>query len=443
MYPYSTDTPAPPAPGVIDHLMMRWHLWHSWWQSIAWPDTHNLWIGLILLAFVAACWVFALRRYLRVRAHYGDRRLVDQNPGTVRVTARSELFRLGFRMLVPLSMVVALLNPFLPGIPHRVPAGDTDYAVCIQDSRGMGAIDVPPRKYAQPGQQGYDNAPVPGAQPVAGDQPVGTGDDGAKGPGRNSQFFHEHGSRLDLVRDVLRDLLKGPLLGSNVSLIAFQGVANVLVPLSDSEDWLLDTLDPNNKYGLRVALSAPLGDGNVDGKVSTIAACLQAARHELKEHGNPKHKKEIIYFGNGDDISDPQWLADEEKKIADDHIQGVIFGVGGQPIPIPVYTGDNEQFAGYYHYRDGTQALSGYNEGNLLKLQSATGWKYYHLDPRHLPNMDFFIQSLTDSKIEIGRWPIFQYLLYVALGTVGILALEDPIFMLGRGVVRLFRRKSR
>jgi hypothetical protein len=341
-------------------------------------------------------------------------------------------------MLVPLSLVLALLNPYLPGMPHRIPASNIDYAVCIQDSRGMGAIDVPPRAYNQtPQTEQQANAPLND------DATVGVGDDGARGPAGSSQFFHEHGSRLDLVRNVMRDLVKGPLLGSQVSLIAFQGVANVLVPLTDSEDWLLDTLDPNNKYGLRVAVSAPLGDGNVDGKVSTIAACLQAAHKELKEHGNPNHKKFIIYFGNGDDISDDQWLAEEEKSIAADGIRGYIFGVGGAPIPIPQYTGDNEQFAGYYKFRDGTEAQSGYNEGNLQKLQAATGWTYYHLDPRAMPKMDFFIQSLTDSKIEYGKLPIFDYLLYITLGVITILAIEDWAVMLALGAVRLFKRRSR
>jgi von Willebrand factor type A domain len=431
----------PSTPGVIDQLSTKYHIATSWLHSITWPDTQNMWIGLILFAVMAGLSGLALKRYLAVRKQYGDKRLVDDNPGTQRMTPATELFRFGLRMLVPLSLVLALLNPYLPGMPHRVPSSNIDYAVCIQDSRGMGAIDVPPHQYGQ----GPQVQAQPGFnQPTySDDQVVGVNPDGAKGPTGNSQFFHEHGSRLDLVRNVMRDLVKGPLLGSQVSLIAFQGVANVLVPLTDSEDWLLDTLDPNNKYGLRVAVSAPLGDGNVDGKVSTIAACLQAAHKELKEHGNPNHKKYIIYFGNGDDISDDQWLADEEKQLAADGIRGFIFGVGGAPIPIPQYTGDNEQFAGYYKFLDGTEAQSGYNEANLQKLQAATGWAYYHLDPRSMPKMDFFIQSLTDSKIEIGKLPIFDYLLYIALGLITIFAIEDWLVLAVLGLVRMFKRRTR
>ena len=212
-----------------------------------------------------------------------------------------------------------------------------------------------------------------------------------------------------------------------VSLIAFQGGANVLVPLTDSPDWLNDTIDPRNKFGLRVGLSSPVGKGQVDGKVSTIAACLQAAREVFKEGGNKDHEKWILYFGNGDDISSDKWMADEVKKLHDENIHGAIFGVGGAEIPIPVYNGDDEQFAGYYKFSTGKEALSGFNEGNLVKLSQMTGWQYFHLDAKHMPNMDFFIQQLTDAKMEIGRLFVFDYPVEAALAIIALIGLSDTL----------------
>jgi hypothetical protein len=294
-------------------------------------------------------------------------------------------------------------------MPHRVPSGNRDYVICIADNKGMGA-------------------------------PTGVTDGGANNSAaEGGQFFHEAGSRMDLVRTVIRGLLTKSLAKTNVALIAFQGKANVVVPLTDSPEWLNDTLDPANKYGLRVGQSSLVGDGQVDGKVATIAACFAAAREVFKEEGVKGHEKFILYFGNGDDISSDEWMKEEVQKLHQDNVQGAIFGVGGAPVPIPVYDGDDEQFSGYYKFRNGEEALSGYNEERLGKLAEQTGWRYQHLDPKHLPGDDAFASILTDSKIEIGRWLLFDYLVEVALFVIVLLALGE----LWAAILRLVSKQLR
>jgi hypothetical protein len=407
------NAPPPPVPLTAwQQFGVTWDTWWSWaWfnlHSLGFGDLLNIHLAVPLLVVVLAGFLFAFRRYWRLRSLYGKRELVDINSD--RVGLVGEWMRLSVRLLIPLSILVALLNPYLPGVPHRVPSGNRDYAVCIADNRGMGAVDS-------------TSAPA------------------EVKPGSN-EFFHEAGSRMDLVRNTMRQLLDTVLVRTPVSLIAFQGGANVLVPLTDSSEWLKDTLDPKNKYGLRVGLSAPLGKGKVDGKVSTIAACFQAARAALKE-GDPKHQKFIIYFGNGDDISSDKWLADEVQKLREENIGGVIFGVGGPPVQIPVYTGDDEQFSGYYTFRDGTEALSGFNEANLVKLAQSTGWKYFHLDARSMPDRDFFVQELTDSKVEVSRWYIFEYPVELALALILLIGLADPLLWFGRTLARAWRGNKR
>src|SRR6185369_5601053 len=141
------------------------------------------------------------------------------------------------------------------------------------------------------------------------------------------QFFHESGSRLDVARHVIADRMMPALNKNQLSIVAFQGKANMLVPLTDSYDVILKVLDPKNKQGLRIG-SAPFGDAIVDGKVSSIAAFLEVALDEFKEDGAQDHEKVIVLFSNGDDISDGAWLAEEIEKLKEAHVKVVIFGLG-------------------------------------------------------------------------------------------------------------------
>jgi hypothetical protein len=392
--------------------------------GLAFADPGNWLLGAVLVPAAVVLALLAAWRYLRLRGKYGKRQLIAVTSAPF--SWLRETPRLLLRMVVPVAIAVALLNPYVAGAPHRVPAGNRDYAICIADNKGMGAVDQPVNAQGQPVAAPGSPADKTAAQP---------GDNGG------GEFFNETGSRMDLVRQVITHLLDKALVRSSVSLIAFQGTANVIVPLTDSPDWLADMLDPKNKFGLRVGTSSLVGRGNVDGKVSTIAACLQAARKVFEQDGNPKHEKFIIYFGNGDDISSQKWMDDEVEKIKEGNIKGAIYGVGGPPIPIPVFKGDDEQFAGYYKFRNKEEALSGYNEANLLKLSQATGWSYTHLEPGHMPDDDAFIQELTDSKIVIGHWLIFNYAVEVALFVIFMIAMADTFAWIGRAVFR--RRNSR
>lgn len=361
-------------------------------------DPLNWPVAAVVLPVVACAFALACYQYWRMRGAYGKRELVNVTSGAL--SFGRESFWLLPRLFVFALLIVAVLDPYVPGAPVRVPAGNRDYAICAADNLGMGAIDNP---VGTPG----DAQATPGQ----------TGDNG-------DWLFHEKGSRLDFVRNTIKRLLSTSLARSNVSLIAFQGQANVIVPMTDSPDWLIDQLDPANKFGLHVGTSSLVGRGKVDGKVSTIAACLQAARKVLEENGTKGHEKFIIYFGNGDDISSPQWLSSEIAKLKEDDIKGAIFGVGGEPVPIPTYTGDDEQWAGNYKFRDGKEALSGYSEANLQNLSQATGWPYRHLDQKHVADKDLLSEDLSDWRIEIGRWHVFDYLVEIALLIVFLSALR-------------------
>lgn len=350
-------------------------------------DLLNWPVGVVVLPVVLCAFALACYRYWGLRGVYGKRELVNVTSGALSFIRES--FWLLPRLFVFVLLFAALLDPYVPGAPVRVPAGNRDYVICAADNLGMGAID----------------------------DPLGTTGDAQNKSAADSGdwLFHEKGSRLDFVRNTIKRLLSTSLARSNVALIAFQGQANVIVPMTDSPDWLIDQLDPANKFGLHVGTSSLVGKGKVNGKVSTIAACLQSARAVFEQDGTKGHEKYIIYFGNGDDISSAQWLESEIAKLKQDDIHGAIFGVGGEPAPIPTYTGDDEQWAGNYKFRDGTEALSGYNEANLQNLAQATGWPYRHLDQKHPADKDLLSEDLSDWRIEIGRWHIFDYLVEIAL----------------------------
>jgi len=55
------------------------------------------------------------------------------------------------------------------------------------------------------------------------------------------------------------------------------------------------------------------------------------------------------------------------EQLRNEKIGGVIFGIGQAAVQIPIYVGENAQFAGYYKFRDGTEAFSGYDEESLLR----------------------------------------------------------------------------
>ncbi|MDR3612663.1 MAG: VWA domain-containing protein [Candidatus Obscuribacterales bacterium] len=398
---------------VASHWVALAQLLFLNYRSVHFADVANWTIIAFCLPLMIGCSFFAMWRYMRLRRSYGKPSLVNTYSSVV--TVKSEWWRLCLRLLIPCAIVFALLNPYAPGMPHRVPSGNRDFAVCIADNKGMGAMEETSAPVAIDGNPNKDSTSEGG------------------------QFFHESGSRMDLVRTVLRGLLTKSLAKTNVALIAFQGQANVVVPLTDSPEWLNDTLDPANKYGLRVGQSSLVGQGQVDGKVATIAACFSAARQVFKEEGVKGHEKFILYFGNGDDISSEDWMRDEVQKLHEDNVLGAIFGVGGAPVSIPVYDGDDEQFSGYYKFKDGEEAKSGYNEANLVKLAEQTGWRYEHLDPKHLPGDDAFASILTDSKIEIGRWLLFDYPVELALSLIVLLALGD----LGATLLRIVSKPLR
>ena len=91
-------------------------------HELALADPINIHLGGgVLLPAVLVCWFFAFRRYWRLRNMYGKRALVDHNSDKIRL--RGELTRLSLRLLVPVAMAAALLNPYLPGVPHLVPLG--------------------------------------------------------------------------------------------------------------------------------------------------------------------------------------------------------------------------------------------------------------------------------------------------------------------------------
>jgi hypothetical protein len=407
--------------------MLRFFVVGKFGDWLNWPA------GVVVLLLVVAAFATATYKYRSMRSRYGKRELVDVTSGKLSYVWES--LRLGLRMFAYALLILALLDPYIPGAPIQVPSGDRDYAVCIADNKGMAAIDeLPENQQAIAGGAAVSsNGSTDGAYTNAayGGAAQKKDDDG-------SWLFHEKGSRLDFVRNVIKRMLGTSLARSNVALIAFQGESNVIVPMTDSPDWIVDQLDPTNKFGLRVGTSSLVGKGKVDGKVSTIASCLETARKILEENGDPKHKKFIIYFGNGDDISAPKWLADEEAELKKANIEGAIFGVGGAQAPIPTYKGDDEQFAGYYNFRNGTQAMSGYNEKNLQDLADATGWPYRHLDPKHVSDKDLLNEDLTDSRTEIGRWHLYDYMVELAL----IILLGTAIAGRRRGKGQIYRSGS-
>ncbi len=401
----------PKLPGaIVEHVTALFGLLPSLFSVVRFAEKANLPIAVLILSMVLG--VFGIAAYLgwRLRGAYGNRQLTKITAGSIRFL--SESFKLSVRLFMYALFAVALLDPYAPGKPVRVPSGHRDYAICVGDNRGSGAVDDEAAAAADgnttDGGNNESGANHSGASKVSGDS------------------FHEKHSRLDHIRNVIRQVMNTAFARSNVALIAFQGEANIIVPMSDSPDWVLEQVDPANRFGLHVATSSPVGRGKVDGKVSRIAACLQTARKILEENGSKDHEKWIVYFGNGDDISDPAWRRDEIAKIKDENIRGAIFGVGDKESRIPIYTGDNQQFAGYYRFRGANDdALSGYNEQNLLDLAAATGWSYKHLDQKQANASDLLDEDLADWRMEIGRWHIFNYavetglLLYVCLAIWG------------------------
>lgn len=128
---YGYTPPSPPPPVFTLDMVYAWL--NSWWSftsaqfhglhSLGFADLLNIHIAAVLLPVVIGCWVFAFWRYWRVRSYYGKRQLVDLN--SAKIGMGGEGFRFAIRLLIPAAILVALLNPYLPGVPHWVPASAT------------------------------------------------------------------------------------------------------------------------------------------------------------------------------------------------------------------------------------------------------------------------------------------------------------------------------
>jgi hypothetical protein len=347
-------------------------------------DPGNFLLAVVAwLAVFSSSW-FAVHAFLKVRRQYGKSDLVDTY--STKVSRRTIMSALVLSLLVPTLIGAAIVGPYRDGVMHLVPAGSQDIVIGIQDSRGMGTVDYP-----------------------------------SLSGGDKLQFFNETGSDLDAARYMVEKGIMPAMVGNQIALVVYQGQAMPLVDLTDQQDIIKATLERELKIGL-----APIGTSEVNGKVSSIAAFLQVALAEFDRFGAQGSNKVIVIFSKGDDVSDPEFLAQEEEQVHARQIKVVIVGVGGAPALIPIYGGDDQQFLGYYQFNDRTFAMSGIDEGNLRKLAQDLGGTFVLLDPDHLATIDW-VATLTSWRMEVGMellfaWPAMAaYVLLVVTGTGGYL----------------------
>jgi hypothetical protein len=353
-------------------------------MKISFTNPSSFWLICGALPLVLACILVAGWFYLAGRKGYGEMLLVrrfSRNPSLT-----SHLFFAAGYALVPVCLIVAAAGPYLPSAMRRVPAGNQDVVLVVQVSRDMGATD-------------YAN----------------------KIPDNDLQFFNQHGTRLNAVKYEIRHGIMPSLLGNQLALVAYQGESQALVDLTDSFDYVDYIVDQDLTIG-----AAPFGDYKKEGKISDIAAALRGAIEQFDAFSKKDSRKTIVLFSTGDNVSGDEDLQKVEDKIRDRGIKVIVVGLGGAPVPIPVFGGDQNQFLGYYLFRNGAMPLTGINEEQLKQIAAATNGQYMHLDPLHLPNLAWN-QELTEYKLEPGRLLIYQWPAGIALGLVLLLGMAGAL----------------
>ncbi len=395
--------------------------------DIRFSDPGNLPLAAIACLLTVICGGLVLKNFGRARRLYGAPHLVDTYSTRVGVVTKTMSL---FAFIAPVLLIgVAIIGPYLPGAQIRVPVGKEDVVVGIQDTRGMETTDYL----------------------------------GLSEPDK-LQFFHGKGSDLDAASYMVRHYIS-PAMRGQLAVLVFQGEALSLVDLTDSLDMVDKTLRQSLKIGM-----ASVGTVQKNGKVSSIAAFLEAALDECDRYGEKGHDCVIVYMGKGDDTSDPERLAKVEQRVRERASKIIIIGLGGEPTRIPVYADDanastnalcmeaqaighaddpncaTEQLVGYYSFKDGTEPTSGIDEAGLKKLEAELGPKAHYIcfDPKNLPKIDWS-QELSDWKTVVGKdllfsWPAgAAYLIIVLMGLIS--CLEVPWKEVQSS--RLFHQKMR
>ncbi len=352
-------------------------------SRIGFTDPHFFFLLVLALPVVAALWYLALQRYQAGRRKYGEERLVDRFSARVRLVP--EVLALAGWLVAVTLIVTATAGPYLPDAPQRVSAGSIQAIAVFDVGKSMAAEDY---RNSLPKDWKY-------------------------------RFFEAHGTRLDEAKYVVASDIMPAIDNNELGLVTYEGSGFPLADLSSDFSYESYVLDNWVTLG-----NAPSGDDNP-------AAGLQVAIDEFKRYGNPGTDKVIVFFSDGDNSSDPAAMAHVEQEIVAMHIRMVVIGLGGAPVPVPVYD-QNGQFSGYYTDSKGTTPLTGIEEGNLQALAAATGGQYVHLNPAHLPAINW-PSKLSPTKVQVGRRLMYAYPLSLAVLVMILVSLK------GAGRLRLTR----
>lgn len=219
--------------------------------------------------------------------------------------------------------------------------------------------------------------------------------------------------RLAGIRADVRALV-GELAGARFSVIGFDGIATVRVPLTTDAAAVVTALD----------VARP--ETSVYGRGSSIGLAAPLLREELDRAANESQLRArvVYYFGDGEQTvaGDPESFASSAALIGG----GAVFGYGSAAgAPMPVFKGASRPTDELIvDPGTGAPALSAIDEGTLKAVATQLGVPYELRDPASPVGPGDLHVSSVDADGSLSRTSVFELYWVAALGIVGLLAIE-------------------
>lgn len=343
-----------------------------------------------VVPLVAGALFLAYHARRNARKAYGEERLVDRY--SPKPSVRTEAGVALAWVLAMAMLVIAAAGPIMPRAPDKVPSGSLRVVVVSDVSKSMNAEDY---RSVMPAKGGVPAAEVPGP----------------------------YGTRLEVVKNVIKDQIMPAIVGNQMGISTYCGNGFDQADLTD------------DFASLRWVITNWMNVGNAPGGGSDYAEGLAMALQIFDNAKESNVQKVIVLFSDGGFTGDQEALTKVLEEIKGRGIRVVIVGVGSDtPVPIPVYNPETGQMTGYIQDDKKATVTTGIEEGNLEKLKEATDGTYVRLDPRQSLNVQW-ASKLTGSKAQTQDKHVYQYPLGLALVLLFGLILRGAI-------LQRFQRRS-
>ncbi|MBY0548538.1 MAG: VWA domain-containing protein [Candidatus Obscuribacterales bacterium] len=322
----------------------------------------------------------------RFQAAYGERELLAMNSRTLpgwRYAAKAALAAAAAALLV-----LAIARPAVPNGKSRIPKGTLDVVAVVDVSRSMAAQDykdkLPPLPQKNEPERSWSNEKMP------------------KRTG---------GTRLDMVRHLIRGHLINSLQGNQLGVVTYAGEAfpqAFLTADGPALNWVLDRA---------MTMSSAPGEGSAMVKAFELALLL------FEVDSPPEHERLIVLFSDGGCTDEVAKLDEMAKRCRELKVRLVVVALGKatpSPIPVSEMAEDDEFARGLFHNGKQFYEVDGEVEktsldANLLQgLARAADGKYIMLNNAEDFNLLDVSGGRTTTEVQ-GSAELFEYPLIAAL----------------------------